>query len=64
MNEDQKEYSTSEYVLFKLDRTLAVVGIVGIAVVALFVYAGPDGIQVATGAIGGLVGYIGGRAGK
>lgn len=53
-----------EYILYKLDRTLAILGIIGIAVVALFIYAGAEGVQIATGAIGGLVGYVGGRTGK
>ena len=57
-------YSTADYVLYKMDRTLAILGIIGIAIVALFIYAGTEGVQIATGAIGGLVGYVGGRTGK
>ena len=57
-------YSTSDYVLYKLDRTLAIAGIIAIAITAIFVYGGPDGVQIATGAVGGLVGYVGGRASK
>jgi hypothetical protein len=57
-------YKTADYILYKMDRTLAILGIIGIAVVALFIYAGAEGVQIATGAIGGLVGYVGGRTGK
>lgn len=57
-------YGPLDYILYKMDRTLAIVGIIGIAVVALFIYAGAEGVQIATGAIGGLVGYVGGRTGK
>ena len=57
-------YEPLEYVLYKMDRTLAIMGIIGIAVVALFIYANDSAVQIATGAIGGLVGYVGGRTGK
>jgi len=57
-------YSSADYVLYKMDRTLAIMGIIGIAVVALFIYANDSAVQIATGAIGGLVGYVGGRTGK
>lgn len=53
-----------DYILYKMDRTLAIFGIIGIAVVALFIYANDSAVQIATGAIGGLVGYVGGRTGK
>lgn len=56
--------SVGEYMLYKLDRTISIAGIVAVAIVALIIYAGPEGVQVATGAIAGLVGYIGGRTGK
>ena len=57
-------YKTADYILYKMDRTLAILGIIGIAVVALFIYANESAVQIATGAIGGLVGYVGGRTGK
>jgi len=57
-------YSAADYLLYKMDRTLAILGIIGIAIVALFIYGGAEGVQIATGAIGGLVGYVGGRTGK
>lgn len=57
-------YKTADYILYKMDRTLAIIGIIGIAVVALFIYANDSAVQIATGAIGGLVGYVGGRTGK
>jgi len=57
-------YSTADYVLYKMDRTLAIMGIIGIAIAALLIYANDSAVQIATGAIGGLVGYVGGRTGK
>jgi len=57
-------YSTADYILYKMDRTLAILGIIGIAIVALFLYANESAVQIATGAIGGLVGYVGGRTSK
>lgn len=57
-------YEPIDYLLYKMDRTLAIIGIIGIAVVALFIYANDSAVQIATGAIGGLVGYVGGRTGK
>jgi len=50
-----------EYLLYKLDRTIAIVGVVLIAMVALWKGLDPN---IATAAIGGLVGYVGGRSGK
>lgn len=57
-------YKPIDYVLYKMDRTLAILGIIGIAVLAVAIYANDSGVQIATGAIGGLVGYVGGRTGK
>lgn len=53
-----------EYILYKLDRTLAIVGVIVIALLALYLAKGPDSMNIATAAIGGLVGYVGGRSGK
>lgn len=56
-----------ENLLYKSDRTLAIAGIIIIAVAALVLYAGAGSVKaelIATGAISGLVGYIGGRTGK
>ena len=51
--------SIAEYLLYKLDRSLAIFGIIAFAVVALFYVKTPENIVSA--AIGGLVGYVGGR---
>ncbi len=53
-----------EYILYKLDRTLAVIGVIVIAITAMFLIARQEAMQIATAAVGGLIGYIGGRAGK
>jgi hypothetical protein len=58
---DQVEHiGVKEYILYKLDRTLAVVGLILIAmwVCALKL---PEGMQIVNTAVGGLIGYICGR---
>jgi hypothetical protein len=56
--------SATEYMLYKLDRTLAIIGVIAIAIFALWYGKAPDSLNIATAAIGGLVGYVGGRSGK
>ena len=53
-----------EYVLYQMDRTIAILGVIVIALLALYLAKGPDSMNIATAAIGGLVGYVGGRSGK
>lgn len=53
--------TTIQYLLYKMDRSMAILGIIAIAVVALFYIQTPENIVSA--AIGGLVGYVGGRSG-
>lgn len=59
---EDKEFSTKSYLLFKLDRTLAILGIIIIGTYSILVSAGEN--QIAIAALGGLVGYVGGRSGK
>jgi len=59
---EETKYDPGQYMLYKLDRTLAILGLVGIAVGAM-VILGADAKDVCLAATGGLVGYIGGRAG-
>uniref|UniRef100_A0A6H1ZL38 Uncharacterized protein n=1 Tax=viral metagenome TaxID=1070528 RepID=A0A6H1ZL38_9ZZZZ len=54
--------SAFEILSFKLDRTLAIVGIVLIGGLALCFNVTDS--QLGMAAVSGLVGYIGGRAGK
>jgi hypothetical protein len=51
-----------DYLLYKLDRTVAILGVIAIALLALWLSKGPDSMNIATAAIGGLIGYVGGRA--
>jgi hypothetical protein len=64
INEEPACHTLTEYVLFKVDRTLAILGVIAIAMLALWLAKGPDSMNIATAAIGGLVGYVGGRSGK
>lgn len=52
-----------ELVMFKSDRTIAVIGIVVIGCLAILLGDEPLE-QIAIAAVGGLVGYIGGRTGN
>ena len=53
-----------EYILYKLDRNIAVCGIVAISVLAMLYWQNDSGLQVCTAGLGWLVGYVGGRSGK
>jgi amino acid permease len=57
-------HTITEYILFKLDRNLAVLGIIAIAIASIFYFKGSEGIQIVSGAVGGLVAYISGRSSK
>jgi len=61
--EDGKCFSTTEYLPYKLDRNIAIAGVIGLGAWALQLGT-PESIQIAMVAIGGLVGYIGGRTSK
>ena len=53
-----------EYILYKLDRTIAIVGIIGITMLAMKCLPAEVAMQIASAGIGGLIGYVGGRTGK
>lgn len=57
-----KCYTFFEYILFKLDRNIAIFGLVMMGMWAIYKLT-PESIQIANTIAGGLVGYIGGRAG-
>ena len=63
MTEEEKCYSVKEYVLWKLDRTIAVLGLVALGVWALYRNT-PETVQIGIAVVGVLGGYIGGRAGN
>jgi len=62
--QEQQAKSAIQYVLYKLDRTFAILGIIGIAMGALILLQVADAQQIAIAAIGVLGGYVGGRSGK
>ena len=64
IKEEAECRSIGEFILYKVDRTLAILGVVAIAMLALYMAKGPESMNIATAAIGGLVGYVGGRSGK
>ena len=61
--ENGKCFTVKEYLLYKLDRNIAIAGMILLAGLALW-RATPESVQIAMAVIGGLVGYIGGRTGK
>jgi hypothetical protein len=61
--QDPASYSIKDLILYKLDRTLAIAGLVAIGVWSLAKDAGsPEIIQVTIAVVGVLGGYIGGRS--
>ena len=58
----KKGYSISGYILYKMDRTIAVIGLVMLGGWSLQ-SALPDTSQIAIAVVGALAGYIGGRSG-
>ena len=64
MDEIKDTYTTKEYILYKLDRTLAIGGVIAIALLGMAWLVPEAATQIAAAAIGGLVGYVGGRTGK
>lgn len=60
---DPEKFSVTERLLYKQDRTIAIFGIIALGVIALFDKT-PDSKQIAIAAVGGLIGYLGGRTGK
>ena len=64
MSEEKVQYSIKEYILFKLDRTIAILGLVGIAVGAmLFKEITEPAAKIVSGVAGALAVYVGGRGG-
>ena len=63
MEEPSGKIAPLEYLLFKLDRTVAVLGLILIALWLCWLKL-PEGLQVVNIVVGGLIGYIGGRVGK
>ena len=59
----RKPRSFIEIMLFKVDRTLAIIGVITLGGMALRLNT-TEAVQLAMAAVGGLVGYIGGRAGR
>lgn len=64
IEEAPQGYTAKEYVLYKLDRTLAIMGVIAIALLGMAWLVPEAATQIASAAIGGLVGYVGGRTGK
>ena len=60
---ENKNIPIKNYLLYKLDRTLAIIGLVALG--AFAIYKGSnEALQITIAAVGGLVGYIGGRVTK
>ena len=62
--EDRQKFTIKEYILFKLDRNIALVGLVGLGICAMFVDLKPTAEKVVTGVISAFSVYIGTRGGN
>jgi hypothetical protein len=55
--------SVQEALLYKMDRTLAIGGLIIVALWLCWIRL-PEGMQIVNTIVGGLIGYVGGRTGK
>jgi len=55
--------SIGEYILYKMDRTIAIIGLVALGLFALY-KGGNESLQIAIAVAGVLGGYVGARASK
>jgi len=60
MTDEVKTRTLTEMIMFKIDRSIAVLGIIVLGAWALNI-ATAESVQITMAAIGGLVGYVGGR---
>ena len=60
---EKKTYSTKEYILIKLDRNIAIVGLVSIGAIALLLNT-PAAEKIVTGVVAALAVYLGARGGN
>ena len=62
---EPKCYTLLEYLLFKLDRNIAIAGLIAIAIVAVIVKEiSEPASKIISACVGGLCVYIGGRGGN
>jgi hypothetical protein len=65
VTEETRTYSIKEYILFKLDRNISIVGLIAIAIVSMFLGDISEiASKIASACVGGLCVYIGGRGGN
>jgi len=65
MDEENKEYSLQNLILYKMDRTLAVLGLIFVGVLALWTKElPPEAAKIATAVVTGLVAYLGFKGAK
>ena len=57
---DEKKYSIKEYILFKLDRNIAILGLVGLGMIALVLNTAQSD-KIVAGVVGALATYLGSR---
>jgi len=63
MEEEPKNYTIQEYILFKLDRNIALIGLIMLGLWAMSLKT-PESFQIGLAVVSGLVGYVGGRGSK
>ena len=59
-----RTFTIKEYVLFKLDRNIAILGLIALGIIAVVFDVKPTNEKVLGAIIGALAVYIGGRGGN
>lgn len=60
MTEEQKNFTIKEYILFKLDRNIAILGLVALGVIAL-IHNTDQSEKIVAGVVSALAVYLGAR---
>jgi hypothetical protein len=63
MDEKKEPYSIKEYILFKLDRNIAIFGLVSLGITAL-ILGTPETEKIVSGVVAALAVYLGARGGN
>ena len=65
MPEEEKTYTVKEYILFKLDRNLAILGLIIIAITSVWMKDVSEAAgKIIAGVVGALAVYLGARGGN
>jgi len=57
----KEDYNLKNLILYKMDRTLAIGGLIVIGIFAMYAEIPAEAAKIATGVVGALAVYVGGR---